>query len=455
MGSLTARSAQDVLRDVLLPDWRAERDRLDVVDRWARWEHDDPQMPRTAKPELKQLAGLSKTSWLALVVTATAQQLYVSDYRSATAAESSPAWRHWQANGWDARQIRVHRGALTYGQHFALALPGDTGPVLRGISARRMLAWYEDPAADEWPALAAHIVPTRTSDGPVWRIDVYDDTTRWRFATPDQGGTLTLVGSKDHGAGVCPVVRYANSLDDDGRTDGEVEPHIGVASRIDTTVFDRVVTQRFASFKVRTATGMSEPETDEEKAAAALRLSQMEMLVAADADTRFGTLDGTPLDGFIAAAEADIRSLAAVTQTPPHYLLGSLVNLSAEALAAAEAALSRKVDERQKVFGESHAQLLRLAAHLDGDDVSAGDVAAQVRWADMESRSLSSVASALGVLASQVGVPVEQLWPMIPGWTEFDVAQARERSAVADPVQEAAAQLLRGAGDDVAGLLSA
>jgi len=154
-----------------------------------------------------------------------------------------------------------------------------------------------------------------------------------------------------------------------------------------------------------------------------------DILIADDPDTKFGSLPATALDGFIAAADADIRVLAAVTQTPPHHLLGQIANLSAEALAAAEASLTRKVEERKHSFGESWEQALRLCSWVMGDTEAASDTDAQVRWRDMESRSLAQAADALGKLAQMLQVPVEMLWEKIPGFTDQDVERAKALAA--------------------------
>jgi hypothetical protein len=89
------------------------------------------------------------------------------------------------------------------------------------------------------------------------------------------------------------------------------------------------------------------------------------------------------LDGFISAHENDVTSLAALSQTPAHEMLGKMANLSAEALAAAEASLTRKVVERRHTLGEAHEQALRLSAHIMGETEAARDYAAEVRWADI------------------------------------------------------------------------
>jgi hypothetical protein len=113
--------------------------------------------------------------------------------------------------------------------------------------------------------------------------------------------------------------------------------------------------------------------------------------------------------------------MAAVAQTPPHVLLGDLVNLSADALAAAEASTQRKIGEYETIFGESWEQVLRLAAAADGDTASAQDESSEVRWRDTEARSLAQTVDALGKMVQMLGVPAEAAWERIPGVTDQDV----------------------------------
>jgi hypothetical protein len=445
--TLSETELLELVRDTAWPAMRGERDRLDIIDRWCRWDHDKPHTPRHSTNEYKELSSRSQTPWLGLVVTAVAQSLYVEGYRRATEDDNAKAWATWQANGMDSRQVPLHRAALSYGLAYMTVLPGESPegaiPVMRGVSPRRMIAFYEYPADDEWPVYALRCDPAKVAGEKGWKLRIYDDKAVY-FLTADSGGDkFTYVETRDHNVGVCPVVRFANSLDLEGRADGEVEPLISVAARIDQTIFDRLVVQRFASWVVRTIAGMSAPEklSDEETQAylerTKLRLRAEDILIADDPDTKFGSLPATPLTGFIEARDADIKDLAAVSQTPPHHLLGQMANLSAEALAAAEAALSRKVTERKHLFGESHEQALRLAASVAGDSEGAMDYSAQVRWRDVESRSLAQVADALGKLATMLGVPEEMLWTQIPGWTDQDVERAKSlRDAAATDAED-------------------
>lgn len=448
---LDAATARILVSGQLFPKFREERKTLDLIDRWFRWDHDSPHRPRHSTHEYKQLAERAQTPWLGLVVTSVAQELYVEGYRAANDKQNATAWEAWQANGMDGRQMAVHRAALAYGLAYTTVLPGtdqvtgDSMPVIRGHSPRRMMAFYEDVVDDVWPEYALRCDPMKVNGNPGYRIRLYDDQLVHTLTSSSSGDAISYVGSAAHELGICPVVRYANNLDLEGRAPGEVEPFIPVAARIDQTTFDRLVVQRFASWVVRTIAGMAEPESDSAAKQKKLELLVDSILVAEDPDTKFGSLPASDLKGFIDAKEADVRDLAAVTQTPPHHLLGQMANLSAEALAAAEASLSRKVIERQHSFGESHEQTLRLSAHVMGDAEGARDMAAQVRWRDMESRSLAQTADALGKIAQMLGVPVEMLWEKIPGWTDQDVERAKTLAQQSGGLNQLVQELLNGA----------
>ncbi|MEU5259013.1 phage portal protein [Amycolatopsis sp. NPDC021455] len=438
----------ELVRDSLYPKWQTEKDRLDRIDAWYRWKAEDIKLPRRATPELKRLAEMSKVPWLGLVVSSASQCMYVDGYRSpldgeALDTEMSPPWRTWHANGMGQRQIPVHRAALAYGYSFVKVLPGTDHEgkrsVLRGVSPRRAFAVYADPAEDDWPMYAIQ-VEKAPKGGAL--VKFYDETDVHYVSIDGVGAKPEWISVETHDAGVCPWVRYANMLDLDGRCDGEVEPLISAASRINKTAFDRLITQHFSSWKIRTVAGMAQPDDEEAANRKKLELRQEDLLVAEDPDTKFGVLDETPLNGFIDSWRADIEALAAVSQTPTHALTGQLVNLSAEALAAARASLTQKVTERQKSFGRSHVQALRLAAQLEGHQDYADDVFGRVTWQDMEIRSIAQAVDALGKAAQMLNIPPKALWGRIPGVEKSDVDEWEQMAKEADPVAAMAANLM-------------
>lgn len=427
----------------LFQRWEHERERLDRIDCWYRWHQEPVRIPKQSTMELRKLAELSKVPWLSLVVTTVAQSMYVDGYRSRlddpgdNEVDPNSPWQIWLGNGFDQRQTSVHRAALAYGYAFVSVMPGvnflgESEPVMRGISPRKMYAVWDDPASDDWAQIAIKVEKLHGE----YLIKLYDDTAVYELVGDTNGAEFTYIGEQVHDTGVVPIVRYCNELDLDGRTPGEVEPHIDLARKINKTAYDRLVTQHFSSWKVRTVAGLAEPDDDEEKYRKKLQLRQDDLLVAEDPDTKFGVLDETPLNGFIDAWRSDIEALAAVSQTPTHELTGQLANLSAEALAAARAALTQKVTERQKSFGRSHAQALRLAALINGDDEYARDVTGRVTWQDMEIRSISQAVDALGKAAQMLGVPVKALWGRIPGVERSDVEEWAQMAMEGDPIMQ-------------------
>lgn len=433
---LSQQGALAQVKDVLWPALKAERERVAQIDKWYRWDHDSPHMPQGATREYKQLAENAQAPWGRRVVTAVTDQLYVEGYRGNGNGDNSAPWGFWQANGLDARQIPVHDAAIAYGLAYVTVLPGQNHagarmPVIRGLDPSEMITVYADPAWDDWPALALRARPAKVAGKPGYTLDLYDDEVIHRLLCDANGEDLEWVTYDEHNAGVCPVVRFANNLDLRGRADGEVEPFIPLLGRIDQTTFDRLVVQRFGAWVVRFITGMTPPdglpdeEHEEWRRRIAMTLKVSDILMTEDSDAKVGSLPATALDGFISAHDADVRALAAVSQTPVHELIGQMANLSADALASAEASLTRKIERRKHSLGEAWEQTLRLGALVMGDLAAADDTGSQVTWKDMESRSLAQAADALGKIAQMLQVPVELLWEKIPGWTQQDVERAK------------------------------
>jgi hypothetical protein len=403
--------------------------------------------PARPSPELRKLAELARTPWLGLVVSVLSQTMFADGYKASDSRDDSAAWLIWRANGFDSRQTALHRAALAYGYAFATALPGEDDfgnpiPVLRGYSPLEFQALYNDPANDDLPAAAIRVI--RNQPGSRWHLRVYDEESVYYLDCAEGGSGVNYLSQDDHGAGFTPVVRYANQLDLEGRTPGEVEPFIPIAARINKTDYDRLLTQHFTGWQIRYASGLAKPENDQERAAMKLHLRQDDMLIAEDADTKFGVLPAGQIDGFIAAKKDEVYSLAAASQTPTHALTGDLINIGPDALASARAQLDQKANERRVAFGDSHARLLRIASYFAGDPGSTVDVSSRITWQDTSIRSMSQAVDALGKAAQMLQVPVRALWPLIPGVTKDDVNDWIAAADKADPISALSAKLTAG-----------
>ena len=397
-------------------------------------------LPTNTPEDVKRLAYMARVNMLRFVVNASVQVMYVDGYRAPRADEEQPQWETWQLNRMDARQMGVHRSSLTYGASYVTVLPGDIAPVLRGHSPRKLTVVYEADNED-WPKWALEKRRSTKRDVALYRL--LDNEAAYWVEVNDRD-EVELLSTETHSMGVCPVVRFRPTIDDDEGTasPGEVEPLIPLQDQINVTTFGLLVAQHYGAFRQRYILGWIADSEEQALSASARKLWTFE-----DPDTKVGEFGQTDLSGYIASREATLRHLATVSQTPAHELLGQLANLSAEALAAAEANHRRKVAEFETCFGESWEQVLELTGALTG---TAADPMAYVRWRDTEARSLASVADALGKMVTMLGIPPQELWERIPGVSQQEVERWKEAAKSGDAIAQLNSILLaQGGGGEV------
>jgi hypothetical protein len=397
---------------------RKEKTRLDRIRRYLR---DDPNerpgwLPSGTPTEVQRLAKLSRVNMLKFVLNSRVQSMYVDGFRTPD-ANDHPAWRVWQINKMDARQIGVHRAALSYGAGYVTVLPGEPAPVMRGVSPRKLTAVYGDD--DDWPVFA--LEERRTG----WRL--YDSEAVYTFqGNSDQleWDSTMLHGAAFMGEPVTPVVRYTDTFDLDDRARGIVEPYIPLQDQINVTTFGLLVSQHFGAFKQRYIIGWL-AESEEQK----LKMSASKMWTFDDENIKVDQLDEADLTGYIKSRESTLKHLATVSQTPAHELIGEMVNISAEALVAAEASKQRALDENRTVAGEAHEQALGLASEYQG---LVADPMAYVLWRGSEARSLAQVVDALGKAVQMLGIPPQALWDRVAeamGVSQQEVESWKELAA--------------------------
>lgn len=395
---------------------------------------------REITAEYENLRSLAPNPFANLVVTAMAQLNVMEGISRPGTQGLHPIYETFRRNRWGSKQDAVYRGALGQSVSYGLVLPGEdplTGSKMSRMLARsavQMSAFY-DTLDDEWPRIAIEAEPafeyvegTGMTQRVGWQVKVHDTHVTHRLLAKGDGRDIKnweYIDHEVHGIAVPPVARCANRMDLDGNAHGEIEPILPLLRRLDQDLFDRLINQRFGAWQVRYIAGMAKPSNKDAAAAQKLRLRVEDLLVAENENTKFGTLPAGPLEPQIKATDADLRLLSAITQMPPHHLLGLSSNLQAEALAAANEGMVRRSRSFRQNASEFNEQMARLAAMAEGDMVTAAAWDLSIRWADTEATSMSQAADALGKLAIQLGVPIEMLWERIPGWNDEDVERAK------------------------------
>lgn len=432
---LDPNAAVDRANDLLRMSSEQEETRLKRIHAYLTNEQELFWLPTGVPEEVRRLAKMSRVNMLDFVVRSMVQSMYLEGIRSPSETMDVPVWNIWQRNRMDARQIGIHRAAVTYGASYVTVLPGDPEPVIRGVSPRQMTVSYGDD--DEWPRWALE-----RRNG---HYRLFDDEAVYLLEKNETSGDLELLDSSEHGAGVTPVVRFRETEDLDSSATGVVEPHMELQDQINLTTFGLLVAQHYGAFKQRYIIGWL-AETEQQKVSASA--SRLWTFEDHPNDVQVGEFQETDLNGYLNSREATLRHLATVSQTPAHELLGQMVNLSAEALAAAEASQRRAITQTQMVMGESWEQVLGLAGQMVGIEP---DPMAYVQWKDTEARSMSQMADALGKLAQQLGVPPQELWERIPGVSLQEVERWKSTAAEGDAMANLQAMLDRQSGEAESG----
>ncbi|MFD0400153.1 phage portal protein [Kitasatospora sp. NPDC127121] len=429
-----------------------DQERLNLVDRYARGLHRAPWMPAKANSEFKDLVKRSIVNVSGLAVEAPLNALRVQGFRKPGSGENAFEWKYWQKNRLDERQNAVHRAALTSGAAYVVVTPdprrGRREPLIRAYDAISTVAVYADPAWDEFPVYALH-VPEQQPDEHRTLAYLWDDVAR-HTVDLDAEPEAAVLATEPHGMNVCPVVRFSPAVDLRGRTRGLVEPLVTSQDRLNQQTLSLLLNEHWGAHAIRYATGLAPSERLDPETGDPLRdaetgepvydvpsLDPSTLLMAPNSDAKFGQLPAMPTADLLKSRRQTIEEIMGLADVPPHYLAGSnLVNLSADALAAAETSFKRFLSTLQDSLGESWESVFRLCALAAGRGEIEQDES-QVEWGEKATRSLAQAADAMVKLMQQ-GVPLSVALRKVPGFSQADIDEAVKAAEEAARKAEAA-----------------
>lgn len=383
-------------------------------------------------------------NWCPIVVDSSVERMTVEGFRVLGVEKADDAaWDLWKRNYLDADSGMAMTELVKLGASYALVEPPARGSEHARITVEHPGQVVVAKAAGDRRRRAAALKCWLDETGHVYAT-VYTPVGVYKFqSTQTVDGGLVTVGSPmeweeregvQHASrnpfGVVPVVPLENTP---GMITGGVSDLatvIPVQDAVNKLVLDMLVASEYAAFRQRWATGVEVPTdeagnpVDEERF-----LSFIGRVWAVDdPDAKFGEFGATDLNNYVGAIGMLIQHLSAQSKTPPHYLIGQVVNASGDALKAAETGLVSKVRRKLTTLGPAWGEVMHLALPDRRPDDRI-----ETLWRDPEVRSVGELVDAATKMKT-LGVPDDALWEFI-GATPEQVKrwkQSREAQMLAD-----------------------
>ena len=438
--------------DRLYVELAERRKYADVMRCYYSGDHPLASLTSKAREGFQRLLKQSRSNYVGLVVDATAERIQVDGVRIGDSEVGDPeAWRIWQANNLDADSDLLITESVKCSRSFVLVAPNPddaSTPIVTGEDITQAIVAYEPGGrrrraaglkawADDW---TGELMATVYLPGGVYKF---------KAPKPTQGvlGKPKWVAREVDGEvwpapnplGVVPLVEIPNRPDLLGNAMSEIEDVLDIQDRINKTLIDRMMAQEFSAFRQRWMTGYEIPTNEAGQPIEPFKAAVDRLWVIEDENVQIGEFQATDISPYLRAVESDVKDMAARTRTPSQYLLGSMVNISGDALKAAESGLVSKVLQRRRPFGEAIEEVVRLYLRAAGDNRDLGAI--EVIWHNPEFRTEGELVDAL-LKMSTLGVPHEALWERW-GASQTEIAQWREQR------NDAAARVM---GGDVAAI---
>lgn len=361
-------------------------------------------------------------NWMRIVVDSSVERCVVQGFRFGNDQNGDEdAWDIWQANNLDAESGLVHTEAVKLGYAYWLVEPGDP-PKITGEHPEQVIVAHAP--GDRRERVAA--LKRWTDEDGYLRANVYLPQRVFKFRSQTKASgvytpTYKLERSVPNPLGAVPVVPILNnpSMLRGGQSDlaGGV---LRIQDGINKLLSDMLIGSEYQAYPQRVLLGVEPPVGPDGKPISGPKASQQRLWYFNAPDAKVAEFTAANLNAFVDASQHLVRHLTAQTRTPPHYVLGEIVNASGDALKAAETGLVSKVRGKLLHFGEGHEEAIRLAM------VGAGkprDERAETIWKDPETRSAAETVDA-AVKLSTIGVPNEILWEKV-GFSPQEIDRMR------------------------------
>jgi hypothetical protein len=381
----------------------ARQPHMQLMDAYYRGDHPLPFLTKAhnakMRDEFRQLLDDSRSNFMRLVVDAVEERLRVDGFRlsaSADAVADQDSWDIWQANQMDASSQSAFTEALVKGVSYLSVWDDVDGDGFADISV-------EDPTETIVGYAPGSNFRVRAAALKVWtdgwtglrRANVYTKDGIYKFQAPvsDFGPAEDKPRWVEYAAepfvpnriGVVPIIPLRNRPRLLCEGESELADVFRLQNQINGFLFLLALGGYFGAHRQRWAVGLTLMEDDKGRPVEPFDVAIDKLWASENPEVKFGEFGQTDLGGYIKAIEQKVLHLAVTTRTPRHYLIESGQSPSGDAIKSAESGLVKKVERKQRVFGEGIEEAIRLARRFQGEKDAPVD--SEVTWVAAETES--------------------------------------------------------------------
>jgi hypothetical protein len=234
---------------------------------------------------------------------------------------------------------------------------------------------------------------------------------------------------------VVPVVPVRNDPAMLGGGVSDLQVATPLQDALNKLLSDMLLTSEYMAFPQRVILGVQKltdaagnPLTAEQ---VQLKLSRSRVVQLPGADAKIAEWSKADLDNYVNARQHLVRGLTAKTRTPPHYVLGEIINASGDALTAAETGLVSKTEDKQPAIAEAHEEMQSLCFLAMGDEKRAKIRNGEVIWKDAEHKTFAQRVDGAVKMRTSLNVPEEMAWEAM-GFSPQQIERAKILNEAAD-----------------------
>jgi len=423
---------------------KARREFTDLFEQYYDGQHRLAYATAKFKDAFGTLFKSFADNWCAVIVDSAAERLSVEGFTigEETDEANGDAWNVWIDNGMELQSSIAMLGAIKTGSSYVVVDTTGEKPEIR-VWPSSMAIVKRDPKSRK---VIAALTRWAEDDGAIGAA-LYepDEITLWTSISDKQTGVSDpikrkwdKVGTIDNPStdGTIPVVEILNRPDELMRPKADLGDVLPMQDAINKLANDMIVASEFQAFRQRVLTGVEIPKNPE--TGVPLPSQQIEAAISRlwafeNENAKVHDLPATDLSNYVSGIKELLTHLAGQTRTPPHYLLGQMVNVSGDALAAAESGLVLRVKNKHTSFAEGWREVMRIATGVDER--------IEIVWANPERHSLSQMADGISKLAAtkELALPREELWRML-GFSPLKIKEMLKRAAEVEAKQRAEAE---------------